>query len=64
MLTNVPVCKLMLSISEAIAKNDTSFIFTPLSKTTSIHDICSINQIPIWATIKKGVSQDPRPSLP
>lgn len=64
MLTNVPVSKLMLSISKAILKNDTSFIFTLLSKTTFIHDVCTINQISIWATIEQGASHNPRPSLP
>lgn len=64
MLINVLVSKLMLSISKAIFKNDASFIFALLSKTTLIHDICSINQISIWATIKQGVSHGPRPSLP
>lgn len=64
MLINIPVSKLMLSISKPILKNDTSFIFALLSKTTFIHHICSISQISIWATIKQGVSHDPRPALP
>lgn len=64
MLINVPISKLMLSISKAILKNDTSSIFTLLSKTTFIYHTCSINQISIWATIKQGVSHNPRPSLP
>lgn len=63
MLINVPVSKLMLSISKAIFKNDASFIFTLLSKTAFIHGICSINQISIWATIEQSISHSPRPSL-
>lgn len=63
MLINVPVSKLMLSISKAIFKNNASFIFIFLSKTTSICSIRSVNHMLIRATIEQGVLRSPRLSL-
>lgn len=64
MLINVPVIKLMLSISKAIFKNDASFIFPSFQRQLLYMVYVALTKYQYGPPSNKSISHSPRPSLP